>query len=497
VSTRIRTALTAGGIAIAIVAGATGLETIRQGHAAESPTLAPASGLAVQQTQEAGAGPETLSRAFRKASQEAMASVVFVQVETERRVASLPLPFGNQNQQPQVVPQFGSGSGVIFREDGYILTNNHVVEGATNVRVTLQDGREFSAEVVGRDPRTDIAVVRVDAADLPAATLGNADVMQVGDWVVALGYPLSLGSTATAGIVSAKGRSLGILRQNGEVDPDMTLEAFLQTDAAINPGNSGGPLVDLEGRVIGINTAIASRTGYYQGYGFAVPVNLAKRVADDLIEHGEYRRPRLGVGVQSLSQADVEVYKLPSNKGAEVIQVEAGGPGEKAGLELGDVIVTLDTKRVEDSNQLIEMLAVYQPGQKIDLEIYREGRKRSVEATLGVFDSGRRVDRVASAPREEGVGKLGFAATNITDRIAQRFGLETTNGVVVTEVNPRSGAAPYLSPGIVIERVNGARINNVEDLEAASNSVREGAAVSIVVRYPDGTQRIVNYRPSN
>jgi serine protease Do len=497
VSTRIRTALTAGGLVVALVVAATGLETIRQGHAAETVSEATtASAQAGQQSQQSQETPglETLSRAFRKASQEAMASVVYVQVEAERRVASI-LPFGNQGQ-PETRPQYGSGSGVIFRADGYVLTNNHVIEGATRVRVTLQDGREFSAEVVGRDPRTDIAVVRIDAADLPAAQLGNADDMQVGDWVVALGYPLSLGSTATAGIVSAKGRSLGILEQNGEVDRGMTLEAFLQTDAAINPGNSGGPLVDLEGRVIGINTAIASRTGYYQGYGFAVPVNLAKRVADDLIEHGEYRRPRLGVAVQTLSPADVEVYRLPSNKGAEVIQVDAGGPGEKAGLHLGDVIVSLDSKPVEDSNQLIEMLAVYQPGQEIDLELYRDGRKRSIGATLDVFETGRRAERVVSAPREEGMSKLGFAAANLTERLAERFNLQSPEGVVVTDVNPRSGAAPYLQAGVVIERVNGTPIKTIDDLEKVSRDAREGAAVSIVVRLPDGTQRIANYRPS-
>jgi serine protease Do len=218
-------------------------------------------------------------------------------------------------------------------------------------------------------------------------------------------------------------------------------------------------------------------------------------VADDLIEHGEYRRPRLGVGVQSLSQADVEVYKLPSNKGAEVIQVDAGGPGKNAGLELGDVIVTLDNKPIEDSNQLIEMLAVYQPNQEVDLEVYRDGRKRSVHATLGVFETGRRVSRVASAPREESVGKLGFAAANITNRLAQRFDLQTTDGVVITEVNPRSGAV-VLAPGMVIEKVNGTKISNLDDLEEVTRQARDGAAVSLVVRIPDGTQRIVNYRPS-
>ncbi|MGH7502761.1 MAG: trypsin-like peptidase domain-containing protein [Longimicrobiales bacterium] len=491
-SAKIRTALAAAGLAVAIVVAATGIETMRQGHAAEPPVSAPAS---VQQTQNAVSGPETLSRAFRTASQEAMASVVYVQVESQRRVVTSLWPFGNQGQ-AETIPQTGSGSGVIFRADGYILTNNHVVQDASRVEVTLTDGRQFVAEVIGRDPRTDIAVVRIDAADLPAAQLGAADEMQVGDWVVALGYPLSLGSTATAGIVSAKGRSLGILRQNGEVDPEMTLEAFIQTDAAINPGNSGGALVNLEGEVIGINTAIASRTGFYSGYGFAVPIDLAKRVADDLIEYGEYRRPRLGVGVQSLSPADVEIYKVPTNKGAEVIQVDPSGPGEAAGLELGDVIVTLDSKPIEDSNQLIEMLAVYQPGQQVELEVYRDGSKRTIDAKLGVFETGRRPDRVAEAPRDDGVGKLGFAAANITDRLAEQFKLQTTDGVVITDVNPRSGAAPYLQPGVIVERVNGTPVRTVDDLQKTAEGLREGAAVSMVVRFPDGTQRIVNYRPS-
>src|SRR5690606_14965002 len=210
----------------------------------------------------------------------------------------------------------GSGSGFIISRDGYVLTNNHVVESANRVTVTLTDNREFEAEVVGRDPNTDVAVLKIDAQDLPAVRLGDSDGLEVGDWVLALGYPMSLGETVTAGIVSAKGRSIGIMQKNDGASAP--LEHFIQTDAAINPGNSGGPLINLSGEVVGINSAIAAATGSYSGYGFAVPIQLAKRVADDLIRYGAVHRPRLGVMIGDVTPADVEVFRLPGSSGAVV-----------------------------------------------------------------------------------------------------------------------------------------------------------------------------------
>ena len=329
--------------------------------------------------------PEDLSAAFRAATQRVAPAVVYLRVEGQGRArVEVPEPFRGtpweelfRRGEPQAAPRVASGSGVIIREDGYILTNNHVVEGAERVTVVLQDRREFEAAVVGRDPNTDIAVVKVEAKGLPVAPLGDSDRVEVGDWVLALGYPLHLGSTATAGIVSAKGRSPGVIRRNDEaVAP---LEDFIQTDAAINPGNSGGPLVNLRGEVVGINTAIASPTGYFSGYGFAVPVALAERVAGDLIAHGVVRRPKLGVQIADVDPADAEVYGLDRPVGVEVVRVEADGPGARGGLRLGDVIVAVEGEPVETTARLMELLARRQPGEEVALDVVRYGERVRVE----------------------------------------------------------------------------------------------------------------------
>src|SRR5690606_3071574 len=247
---------------------------------------------------------------------------------------------------PSPGPRSGSGSGFIISPDGYVMTNNHVVENASRVTVTLTDRRQFDATVVGRDPNTDVAVLKIDGDNLPTVQLGNSDELQVGDWVLALGYPLSLGETVTAGIVSAKGKNIGIMGRNEEAAAP--LEHFIQTDAAINPGNSGGPLVNLRGEAIGINSAIASPTGTYSGYGFAVPIRLAKRVADDLIRYGTVHRPRLAVQIKDVEPADIDVFGLPGADGS-VVTVVQDGPARLAGVQAGDVIVAVDGQRVRDT----------------------------------------------------------------------------------------------------------------------------------------------------
>ncbi|MCI0435950.1 MAG: trypsin-like peptidase domain-containing protein, partial [Gemmatimonadetes bacterium] len=367
-------------ILIVMVLAGTGLAAIRDGHASRgesdgytdqsrgTQTVTPANRTEV---------PGTLGQAFREAARRAQPGVVYVQVEqwvTQTRTTRSSRqgdPRGNLRQ--------GSGSGVVFRPDGYILTNNHVIDSADRVTVVLQDRREFSAQVVGRDPNTDVAVIKIDAGNLTVVPIGNSDEIAVGDWVVALGYPLSLGSTATAGIVSAKGRTLNILRSE---EAQYTLESFIQTDAAINPGNSGGPLVNLEGQVVGISSAIASPTGFFSGYGFAVPINLARRVAEDLIRFGESHRPRLGVGVADVDPVDAEVYKLPSVSGAEITQVTPGLPAARAGIQLGDVVVAIRGKPVASSGELMEELALAEPGQRVSLGVMRYGKKLDIMVEL-------------------------------------------------------------------------------------------------------------------
>jgi len=447
-----------------------------------------------------------LSSAFRVASSTALPAVVHVRVQQEARtVRGVPEELrGTPWEQMfrgygQQGPRSGSGSGFIISPDGYILTNNHVVEGADQVTVVLADKREFSARVVGRDPNTDVAVVKVDASNLPTARLGDADRLEVGDWVLALGYPLDLGQTTTAGIVSAKGRTLGIIGDNGAEAP---LEHFIQTDAAINPGNSGGPLVDLQGRVIGINSAIASPTGFYSGYGFAVPINLARRVAEDLMRDGRVHRPMIGVVIRDATSADAEVFRLPSPSGA-VVEQEPRGPAARAGLAMGDVIVALDGQPVASSGELMEMVMRKRPGDRVALEVIRYGERRRVELRLDEYEP--ETADVARAPRPAGdagveevsaaePGKLGFRAQVVTPEIARELEMERAEGVVISAVDAGGPAAGALMRGMVLRRINGREVRSLNDLRAAADAVRPGQAVSVQVRLPDGQERIVNYR---
>ena len=444
------------------------------------------------------AGPEALAQSFRAASRTALQGVVYVQVEAAPRLASQSSPFqgtpfedffrGQPGQSPS--PRNGSGSGFIIDSDGYILTNNHVVENATRVTVTLTDRRQFDATVVGRDPNTDVAVLKIDAEGLPTVRIGDSNELAVGDWVLALGYPLSLGETVTAGIVSAKGRSIGIMAQNEEAAAP--LEHFIQTDAAINPGNSGGPLVNLRGEAVGINSAIASPTGTYAGYGFAVPIQLAKRVADDLIRHGVVHRPRLGVQITDVSPADIDVFQLPDANGSVVKSVQEG-PARAAGVALGDVIVGIDGQPIRDTGDLMERIALRQPGERVTLDIIRYGDRERLAVTLGEFESAAPSAPVASAPARDPVAQLGFVAAELTPALAERLGVRATSGVVVTQIDP-AGSAPGNLRGMVIERLNGRQIGSVDDLRAAAGSLGAGDVVSIIGRSADGEQTIVNYR---
>ncbi len=426
-----------------------------------------------------------LSAAFRRAARRALPSVVFVQVQTmaaSSTSANAAMPW----------PQEGTGSGFVYRPDGYILTNNHVVVDATRVTVVLQDRREFTARIVGRDPNTDVALLKIDADGLRPLEIGDSDPLDVGDWVVALGYPLHLGSTATAGIVSAKGRNLQILR--GQADAPAPLEHFIQTDAAINVGNSGGPLVDLDGRVVGMNSAIASPTGFYSGYGFAIPINLVDRVARDLMSFGEVHRPRLGVAVEDVDPADAEVYGLECVCGAEVIRVTPRTPAETAGIVLGDVIVAVDGARVERSGELLERLARSEPGKTVRLDIVRFGRPARVDVKLGTFEPTVPARLEPPPPRDAGLGRLGFAATELSGNLARQLGM-AEGGVIISQVDLTHPAGQSrLQPGAILEQLNGQAIGNLQDLRRVADAIRPGQAVSLIVRGRDGSRTIINYR---
>ncbi len=390
--------------------------------------------------------------------------------------------FNFQQPQPRSHREGGLGSGVIVSPDGYILTNNHVVDGATDVRVTLPDRREFKARVIGTDPKTDVAVIKIDANDLHAITIGNSAKLQIGDEVLAIGNPYGVGQTVTMGIVSATGRAgLGI----------EDYEDFIQTDASINPGNSGGALVNDRGELVGINTAIlAPGSGGNQGIGFAVPVNLARNVMDQITTHGSVQRSYLGVTIQEVTPALAKAMNLSSPEGALVGDVQAGSPGEKAGIKVGDVITEINGQKIVESNQLRMNVSMMEPGQSARLKVFRDGRFLDLTATVGALP-GPHVEKAST----KGGGNLekamqGVSVESLTPEDARELNLpETTKGVVVTDVDPASPAAEAgLHKGDVIQQVNHKPVRNADEFAAA---VHQSSGESLLLIERDGSNLFI------
>ena len=387
--------------------------------------------------------------------------------------------FGPQQRQsqPRKVPRRGKGSGFIVSKEGYILTNNHVVEDADKIKVTMLDGRTFDAKKVGQDPTFDLAVIQIKAKDLPVLQLGDSSATEVGEQVVAIGNPHGFENTVTAGIISAKNRTLQA--------PGINFQGFLQTDAAINPGNSGGPLIDLNGNVIGINTAIVP---YAQGIGFAIPVNMAKQIMDDLIKHGEVRRGWLGVTVQPLTASLVEAYKIPTKEGSIVADVQKGSPAEKFGLKRGDVIISVGDSKVKNSEDVVFAVRNRLAGEKVPFEIYRDGKKMTVEVTLGDMDSVPGARRQSSssrggpqsAPKES--TRMGITVVLNSPEFSKQYELSETDGVVVTKIAQGSqGQRLGLRPGDVILEITRQKINSIADWERMM-SAKKGALGFLVSR---------------
>jgi len=379
--------------------------------------------------------------------------------------------FGNQFPQfqgPQIQREQSLGSGVIVRSDGIILTNNHVVAGASDVKIFLSDKREFKAKVIGTDPRTDVAVLKIDATGLPALPLGNSAKIEVGDIVFAIGDPFGVGETVTMGIVSAKGRSgFGIEHY----------ENFIQTDAAINPGNSGGALINTRGQVIGINTAIITGTGGSQGIGFAIPIDMVRGVMNQIIDHGKVIRGYLGVVIQQVTPAIAKAFGLPQAAGALVSDVTPDGPAAKAGLQKGDAILKLNGQAVSDFNEFSLRVAETPPGSVVHLEVFRKGKTLDLAATLAEFPE---KTQQASTSEQQGGPMQGVEVQTLTSDIASQLDLPPdTFGVVVTSVAPASPAADAgLRRGDVIQEVNHKRVSNVSDYESA---LRAGGNQSVLL----------------
>jgi serine protease Do len=396
-------------------------------------------------------------------------------------------------EQPQQ-PVRGLGSGFIVTPDGYILTNNHVVANAERVTVGLSDGRIFTAKVVGRDPSTEVALVKIDATGLPTLPLGDDSTVQVGDGVMAVGNPLGLNFTVTSGIISAKGRS-GSLRDLFQ--PRYAVVDFLQTDAVINPGNSGGPLVDMQGQVIGINTAIASNTGTYTGYGFAVPISIARIIMDEIRKDGHAHHAILGVSVQDVGPADARAAGLSAIRGVLVAAIpdKKSSPAGKAGIQAGDVIVAVDGRTIDRVSTLQRLLLDFQPGQTVSIDVQRFGNKHTVQVKLGEPPS--ETANVANGGGESGGAQLGVGVAPVTPDIAQQLQLpDNIRGLVIERVDPSGPAAGQLQAGEVITAALGPGaprpIRSVEQLHDAVQSARNGV-VSLQVYLPQAqTSRVVN-----
>ncbi len=439
-------------------------------------------------------------QAFRSVAKNVSPAVVFIKAEKEvsnQGTTEFYSPFGGpfddeffrrffgappQFQQPYQAPkkhrqEVGQGSGFLITPDGYILTNNHVAGEADKVSVQLLDGREYQAKIIGNDPGSDLAVIKIDETDLPFLRFGDSETLEVGDWVLAVGNPFGLSHTLTAGVVSAKGRS-GI----GLND----YEDFIQTDAAINPGNSGGPLVNLDGEVVGINTAIFSRSGGYMGIGFAIPVNMAKQIKSQLIEDGEVKRGRLGVYIQDLTKDLADSFGLDEVEGILVTQVIEASPAEDAGLKQGDVILRIDGEKVDKVANFRNRIALTAPETKIRLTILRDGERREVKVKVGQLNT------ADSDPtgKSSDLPTLGLSLQSLTPELAQRFGYNDQHGVLVAAVESGSLAERAgISRGSLIQEVNRKKVTTVKQAMTLLQENRQNTLL-LLVRQGDGTRYI-------
>jgi serine protease Do len=399
---------------------------------------------------------------------------------------------------PKRGPEIGAGSGVIITADGYILTNNHVVTSAkkNGIKVQLSDTREYKAKLIGTDKYTDLAVIKIDADNLPVATLGNSDDVEVGHIVFAIGAPLGLKSTMTQGIVSALGRNIGI------IGDEYGIENFIQTDAAVNPGNSGGPLVNINGEVVGINSAIATTNARYQGYSFAIPLNLAKQVATDIIKYGKFRRGFLGIGIKPVDAVTAKAAGLEKAKGVWVETVTKDAAGDKAGVEYGDIILTVDGKEVNSPQELQTTIASKHPGSMVALNIWRDKRTIEKKAELGSRDEeGEAIaEKVKNDKGESGsdsdaekavtVKELGVTVTSIDSKTKKRY--EVEKGVLVSNIEDMSPAQDRgLKKGDVVTEVGGQKVSTPDQFESSVKKLKPGDAVMLRVKGEDKKMRFV------
>ncbi len=424
---------------------------------------------------------------FRVAAERSVHAVVHIRTQFVRKTDTYDDFFGSLReylegrQQPSNRTMVGFGSGVIISEDGYIVTNNHVVEGGSKIEVTLNDKRMFEAELIGRDPSTDLALIKIKSEDLPYLTYGNSDEVQIGEWVLAVGNPFNLTSTVTAGIVSAKARNINILGNRSAI------ESFIQTDAVVNRGNSGGALVNTYGDLVGINAAIASRSGTYEGYSFAIPVNIVKKVMDDLLNYGEIQRAYIGVTIRDITAEFAEEEGIKQLNGVYVNSVTNNGGAEKAGIEAGDVIVQIDDVEIHSSSELLENIGQHHPGDKIDVKVLRNNKQKIYSVTLqnengslGVIDS----------DAEVLVEKFGAYFKQPSSDLKERLKIE--NGLEVSRLQNGMLKDGGIRVGFIVLRINNNIINSKLDIETAiSEGINDEFKIEGI--YPNGMRIIYGF----
>ncbi|MBI4946726.1 MAG: Do family serine endopeptidase [Bacteroidetes bacterium] len=421
-----------------------------------------------------GMVPEESSADFIKASEISLPAVVHVKTEyaPQRNQLYFYDPFHMWGQvQPNTQPQVGSGSGVIISGDGYIVTNNHVIKGADKVEVILYDKRTYTAKVIGKDPSTDIALLKIEEKNLPYLLYANSDDVKVGEWVLAVGNPFNLTSTVTAGIVSAKARNINILEddQSRDMNP---VESYIQTDAAVNPGNSGGALVNTSGQLIGINSAIASNTGSYTGYSFAVPVNLAKKVVNDLIEFGKVQRAFLGVSIRDLDSKLIEEKKLADTKGVYVTGVSQSGSANEAGIEEGDIIMKVGEVAVNNVPELQEQIGHYRPGDKLAVVVKRNGAEKTFPVTLRSKTGDTMISKVND---NEVLSLLGANFESLSSSDMKRLGID--GGVKITSLEAGKLRSAGIKEGFIITSIDKKKVDSLDDVKSALENKEGGVLI--------------------
>ncbi len=439
--------------------------------------------------------PKQISKAFTNVAKKATPAVVFIKVQSgsdqdDVGMDNQPNPFDSygddffrrffgyppnyRQQQPERPLQLSQGSGFIFSADGYVMTNAHVVKGADKITVVMNDGKEMDATVVGTDPHTDLAVVKIEGKGFPFLKMGDSDEIETGEWVIAIGSPFQLEASVTVGVVSAKGR------QNLRITE---LEDFIQTDAAINPGNSGGPLLNVDGDVIGINTAIVSRTGGYMGIGFAIPSNMAKNITDQIIDKGIVTRGFLGVSLQAVDKDIADAFGLAKQEGVLISEVVKGSPAEQAGLKQGDIILEFNDVSIKSLGGFRNEISLKKPGTKVKLLVSRQGKTETVYVTLGTASDA----MLASGGI---VSKLGIEVDNLTPELSKQLGYGSMDtGVVITRIKPGSPAAMAgLRPGFLITAIDHKPITNVNDFNDAINQLGTKKRILMLARQGNMTR---------